>query len=1146
MSMEEGARDNKARMNENSDEEDDEWWNDEVSIAPPIRAAATDRLTQWPTVSQPSNTRPANGLNSQARDKKATRRYSVNKPSRKESKQRQKRQNAKAGIKVFTNFSKQQNPPHVSSQATDRTHGTSQPAMFVDLAALQALSRDENGSITGTQTSRDASHVAGSDLAMPTGLGSRRAKGLVPTPIKLEDDLSPNDRPIFIGLSIPSAKFAEHNGNSQTSPVHYNTLDVPETPSIVITPAQNPNSWDPLGSSPSGPRAVSSAYSQATNLLGGQMSYTTSQPTVPASGVHKSIRDSTGTIFDEDLTPATPTAAKYRITSSCTVFEEDSTPILSKIKQGSPTDIKHTSISPLEKRASNGWWNFITTPFLTRSNTLASPSSARFESPPALPSLETANKAGNTKTMRDWEKSAFSPLTPETTTTISSDTWWDRRNTINGMSKDELTSPNEYQTYDSQSGTLQFMLGPSQTVLDRSRNITNQEPMPSTAHLDIQRETSTRSILSPSDREAPVMLDVGSLGISNVQVQNNSLVNTTNAGHIEHSSRPPAPNVLVEERGRIAAVLGAESTGPPPYSPPRQVQIPKYRVVLPPGHGTNTNTNYQEPLSPGPISPGLQRAIGTRDDNQMSEVPLTPVVRRPINLNSGYTRSPQPATNAVFAPPPTKALKAEKKRQRYENEDHVARKAGGLWRGRGCIPERGCYGRSGAEGRKRRRCWFWLVAAFLSVIILIVVLATQLHHRSPTPQPTQWLNLTGFPPIFAGISTVSGPDNSEGVNACAFPATLWSCALPKELQQGGSNPTSPNFRLQVQWDNSTAANETFANITETKIVSSRAMGGNAVSAGAFVRRMINMIRRAQTFTPSPAPPSIAEQDFLGNSTDGIVSLQKAGEATPFYVSFLSTTSGPNATPLVLRRDTNTTLFPNLTALIPPPSLNADGTAAPANLLPLPEQQPIRLYDRGLPTEHYGFYSYFDRSIFLKSTALLDSTNINASSPAAGEVPDDLNGGSSESSAKFRCTWAQTRFLVQMWTRRNGTAALLNAAAQQNLLASASNLTATTANDFTQPGSFPYPITITTDRHGGDVEKKMIYCYELDAREQVVPDSGKIWPEHRNAGGNGQVINPAPSILTTSGTSSSSNSEGFDGGNTGCSCQWQNWKSIIHA
>jgi hypothetical protein len=312
-----------------------------------------------------------------------------------------------------------------------------------------------------------------------------------------------------------------------------------------------------------------------------------------------------------------------------------------------------------------------------------------------------------------------------------------------------------------------------------------------------------------------------------------------------------------------------------------------------------------------------------------------------------------------------------------------------------------------------------------------------------------------------------------------------------------------------------------------------------VSAGQFVRHLLLKARQAVTIIPTPNPPSLAEQAFLGNTTDKIVSEQKAGEATPFYISLLSTTDESQIKTTVIQSRQNrnkTTEFPDSKSVIPPPSLGADGTAAPANLLPFPSQQPIRLFDRGLKTEHYGFYTYYDRSIFLKSVDALNKTNL-----ANGEVPDDLNGGARDSEAKFRCTWRETRFLVQMWTRMNDTSRLLNTTrVSTQKVGTGGPVNVTLAGqDFTQPGSFPYPVTITIDRHGGDARTKMLYCYSMDARKQLVVNSAQLHDENRGFGGT--LINKAPTFFRNSSDVSLG---GFDGGTGGCACKWRNFEDVV--
>jgi hypothetical protein len=1174
------------------EDHDDEWRDDEGPSNSTETPTAPSRLTQWPVVSKEDIVPTSKSIQKSTR--KPTKRYSVYKPTREKSRQRQKKQNAAAGIKVITNFSRHHGPPPVVQQpniATEAPRNVLQPGCFVDLAALQTLENQapsNNGgfwkSIKGMMPSRsdlpngqevinanesrnlDAGDAPTTEPALGR-IGSRRGQRLMPPPLRLEADLSPNDRPIVIGISVPSARLTHHVTSPQTAISETGTViqsagtmspeGIPETPAIIITPNQTPSTWfrsqQDSVMSKQRPWATSSVYSRTTTYSQKDLS-SSGAPPVPRMPPpplaldkqkrksRKSVRYSSSTIFsdDGDIT----SARKSRAVSSYTVFEEDESPILArKARAVSISDgnmaIKHTSITTVgDQRTSKGWWNYLTSPFLTRSNTLASPKSSTQEHP-ALPSLATAAvKAQEGRYPREWEKSVFSPVTPETSTTIASDVWWDKRNTTA-----DITSPEE------ESGTLPFMLAAGEATLENS-GIQSAVPE-STANEDsLKRRPAIRDKFSAQNTSDVVASSMRAEPVPRLptSVTGNPYPQPS-VQDLNPSSVLPAPQpgnnstqgIVPNNAGVMPSFRddARDSPQPPPYSPPR-INYPRYHAVFPPGH----QNHLPEPPSPGPLSPGLQQAMSSRGGIALADVPLTPTPRRPINLNSGYPVLPARQPELFFAPPPgseqksKKARKAEAKRRRYEKEEVVAHKVGGLWRGRGCVPKRGCYGRSGAEGRKRRRCWFGLIAGFLTMIILIVVLATTLHRSSATVvEPTQWLNLTGFPPIYTGISTVAVPDNPVANTGCVFPATVWSCSLPKELQQSvaPNQPDQPNFRLQIQWDNSSSANATFANVTGNPNLITRTLGGNAVSARQFIRSLMHKARQSMSFTPSPTAPSWAEQYFLGNTTDGIVSDNKAGEPTPFYVSFLSTTASISAK--LLRRDNSTDLFPDVVSILNsefPPDVNADGTSAPANLLPYPVQQPLRLYDRGLDSEHYGFYNYFNRSIFVKSLVPLNESN-----SGNGEVPDDQNGGSTESEASWRCTWSETRFLVQMWTRKGSTASLLNSATSAVSSPMSTSSANYTANDFTRPGSFPYPITITTDRHGGDTLKKKLYCYEIDSREQPITSSAKLWEEQRDFGG--VAINPGPGLFTTSSNNTDASLGGYDGGTGGCSCQWTNWQ-----
>ncbi|KAF2753187.1 hypothetical protein EJ05DRAFT_445295 [Pseudovirgaria hyperparasitica] len=393
-------------------------------------------------------------------------------------------------------------------------------------------------------------------------------------------------------------------------------------------------------------------------------------------------------------------------------------------------------------------------------------------------------------------------------------------------------------------------------------------------------------------------------------------------------------------------------------------------------------------------------------------------------------------------------------------------------------------------------CGGALIAVILIVVLVLVL--TKKHKPDDTPIQSQWLNLTNYPPIPTGISTIAGPTLAHEETGCVIPATQWSCSLPKEEHDSVAPNRSdqPNFRLIIRYKNDTA--------TKTR-------------------------RQDDLFSPNPSPPSAEDQAFLGNTTDKNVE-PFAGEDTPFFISFIT----PSGTPSISKRQSDDgDVVPNIEDIIPPPATVSGGLAAPANLLPLPVAQPLHLYNRGTVDEHYGFYTYFDRSIFLK--------DINATRSGFGGNPADQDGGSSFDSATLRCTWAQTRFLVQIWTNSASTKPLLQAASGTPTSTSSASTpsSSSSANDFVTPGSFPYPVTITLDRHGGAAAKKLVYCYGMDASGKIEPKRSTITLEDRSFGGVAVNGNKGPFTNTTVSVGDGGPG-GLDGGSGGCGCSWVNW------
>ncbi|KOS19399.1 hypothetical protein ESCO_000747 [Escovopsis weberi] len=393
-----------------------------------------------------------------------------------------------------------------------------------------------------------------------------------------------------------------------------------------------------------------------------------------------------------------------------------------------------------------------------------------------------------------------------------------------------------------------------------------------------------------------------------------------------------------------------------------------------------------------------------------------------------------------------------------------------------------------------------VIGALLAIIILAIILGVTLaKHHAPAEVHSIWVNLTDYPPMPTGVLTFVGPDNTVSRSGCTEPSTLWSCSLPKDDQEPASpyQANQPTIVFQIQWDNSTGKGWDTPN------------GKSPIS--------LQVRDAVDGFQPNPDPPSFQEMWFLGETTDNVTSSQKAGEPAPFFISILNSANETISPPDLSRRSGLERGFkPNATvaAGLPVPELEADGSPKGAVMIPRPVQQPVRLYDRGLPTEHYGFYTYFPRTIFLKSVTVLNRTQ--------QDVGLDTDGGCRKTEADFFVTWAQTRMLVQIWTRQ--------LAQNSSSLLPPGSPRAATAPQLVRPGTMPYPVTVTMDTHGGDPRQKFVWDWPMDDRQQLVLGKPDLLANNMAVGGS--WINPRASGDAKPG--------GFDGGSGGCKCQWVNF------
>ena len=1102
-------------------------------------------------------------------------------------------------------------------------------------------------------------------------------------------NLSPSDRAVVIGISVPQEKVADHARSPGSDVARSLGGDIVAsqrasvTPSILITPAKEEAPWASSEDDKSQPlrrRATSSVYSQAPTA--GQ-NYLPSSPVPPVPPLPTRTKE-------RNLRIDTNRDKPPRVVSSGTIFEGIDTP--TSETQSRP-DSSHSQLRILKRSStdtlmtrprSQGWWNHLISPFWPRSPmTLKSSSAEKLPSPPYAPdspartreSLSGENEGGRSKSMLSSRTSwTDSPVEEENEEpAITFDQILGNPRSISASEGDGTNLPyvpvvpnwggngaaNEYyiacahdmhnalpyfecQNHTCLPATRGFEangLHPDDQILSTGRNVGLSEttgeihmareldeqehilPAPSNRfsaafHEAIDHDSKSRPLSDatsiddvdatpdvqearvapiikapepiPAAQQPPLPKDEAVLAIDPPKTTNHT-------PPAPSPSLSPARGNVVEEAPPVSRDAVSESpakreryrTPPLPPSTPPNLEISKtkppkrYIAVMPPEpppHDYESPKNEikrpeeDETPSRGPLSPpNLRKGADAAHPKQDAYI---------VNHNyhfQPHAESREATSVADLYPPPKMQEQAPQARainERTSFAEETRPKSPAKWKA--------CFGgpkqtsKDAKMTKKKKRTIILIGLALLSMVILILILAMTLTRRGDRmPVQSEWLNLTGYPPIPTGVLTIAQPDAASEVSGCVSPETMWSCALPKEEQKNVSSgaPDQPSFRVEIRFQNGTNVSSAVNSTSLTKRSSKyREFGLCKASVGRFL-----VLKRSFTsglFNPSPTAPSREDQAFLGNTTDGNHE-PFDGEYTPFFMTF--DPADPLASPsrLVKRTVQNSTdPFPNLSSTVPNASTNPDGSASPANLYPYPTAQPLRLYDRGLSSEHYGFYNYFDRSIFLKS-----STIFNSSSGGSGNnvnVPDDENGGASEDSAKIRCTWTQTRFLVQIWTKKGNPYPLLssNNSTQKNSesedqsialspdtntnsnnstssssssSSSSASLANSSANDFTRPGSFPYPISITIDRHGGDIKAKNLFCYGLDDEEKPIPSEKKIQLENREFSGGGGVgggkglINPALGPFGhVNVTEKEGGPGGIDGGVGGCLCRWQNW------
>lgn len=350
--------------------------------------------------------------------------------------------------------------------------------------------------------------------------------------------------------------------------------------------------------------------------------------------------------------------------------------------------------------------------------------------------------------------------------------------------------------------------------------------------------------------------------------------------------------------------------------------------------------------------------------------------------------------------------------------------------------------------------WIIYIAAATTLITIAIVTALVVTMR-PKQGPaavTGLNNLSGFPTLPAGLAQILPQGAPESPSsACVQPKTLWSCDLPSDTLFPKTGSGLPDFEFTIR-------------------VRSAAAAATTASAAQWA--------------PFPEKvPGDSEYAELAE-VDGIQSDNKSGEKTPFYISLqtdrkpitTTTTTSVDADSEADTRRSRRSVSKRQAAKVPSQML-------PGTLL----NQPLRLFDRGLETEHYGFFVYYQKTIHVLAADPSSVTQLTEASDAGGGVSAAISNSQ-------QVTWENTRFRVAIWTKKRTSG-------QMDVIGSEGQRLSSQIGAF--DGSFPYPVSVVEDRNGRN---------------------GQVWYAKKN-------FQPQTVVEEVAGRA--------------CACEWRNWRAGVN-
>jgi len=872
-----------------------------------------------------------------------------------------------------------------------------------------------------------------------------RLRGLRPPPLDLTPGTSPSDRALTFGLVVPPATVQSHTSSLASSGLYrqqsQRRLEELPTPTIVLTPAKEDfdftKSPEEMKHS-SGYRPPSSVYSRYTNYPSTQhqTECTAPVPSIPLFTRDQPFLTSARTVFDEKLAGTGSKSNRAFVGSS--VREQPG--------QKSPLSGTFTCQPSLPaSRRSRGWWNVLLSPFST-----APKSNAFYWRSPSLSEAKEDRRRiledGSTMNDHDYQGDVVftdrAPGDEELRTALPSETGLEKP----PVPKRSHTAPG---ALDFGSNAVKIYRIPSQGSAAAYYDSNRHFPSLCVRDVDGNKSLDNTTGWNASETAARSKDDIDALGangstdtplIVDRRTDDRDLENGADFT-ILRANKNPIDDFLVNNEKNARSPQHQVFSTPSPeeliYESPQSPETDQ--------HGGQPLESYFSPLSATPVVEDARVATfvgphikGEGKEVQMISRPSSPQLGRGLAAATMASRSVdhadevQDQTSAAGHDlnAASNSLELGITDAYVGNEKrHIPAWVSGEGKAWNSDRYRTILS---TDKQVLKSPWYhrfaWILigggAVSLLLLTMLVIVFIPLKQRDMRVE-AEWLNLTAFPPLVTGIATVIKSATVADVNGCVNPQSIWSCNSPPPGNQ-------VNFRFEIRFRNGTMPkNET-------------------------------QIARRGMYSANPAIPSYNDQSFIGEYTDNVTAPYN-GESTPFYISLLNASaltrnldsldkrqSDPYPYPTGSNERVSSNVSTTAPKTIPLPLLDEDGCPAQSTLYPFAAAQTLHLYNRGESDEHYGFYTYFDRTIYTSSLP----------PNASGGLELDMEGRSNVglANATSVCTWSQTRLRLQIWTRKPNVISLSDTMSLDGLRAINS-----TANDMSAPGSFPMPVTISLVR-----------------------------------------------------------------------------------